>query len=68
MFDHPVHFSFYNCATIILISIQTFLLKMLFHCDYFFFYSNTIFVDMFKCKKYKKHIIQCFLLLHLGYI
>ncbi len=33
----------------------------------FFFYSNTIFIDVFKCNKYKKHIIQCFLLLHLGY-
>ncbi len=40
---------------------------MLFHFDYFFFYSNTIFIDVFKYNKYKKHIIQCFLLLHLGY-
>ncbi len=41
---------------------------MLFHCDYFLFYSNTIFIDLFKCNKYKKHIIQCVLLLHLVYI
>ncbi len=98
MFDHPVHFCFYNCAIVAeklthrtsLIShmesttdpsvyhkrniyplfwfqVQTLLLKMLFPCDYFFFYSNTIFIDMLKCNKYKKHIIQCFLLLHLGY-
>ncbi len=33
---------------------------MLVNCDSFFFYSNTIFIDVFKCNKYKKHIIQCF--------
>ncbi len=97
MFDHPVHFCFYNCAIVaekltqhkpdftqesttdpsvyhkhniyplFWFQIQTLLLKVLFHCDSFFFYSNTIFIDVFKCNTYKKHIIQCFLLLHLGY-
>ncbi len=41
---------------------------MLFHCDYFLFYSNTIFIDVFKCNTYKKHIMQRFLILHLGYL
>ncbi len=31
-----------------------------FFIDSFFFYSNTIFIDVFKCNKYKKPIIQCF--------
>ncbi len=34
----------------------------------FLFYSNTIFIDVFKCSTYKKLIIECFLLLHLGYL
>ncbi len=57
----------HNIYPLFWFQIQTLLLKMLFHCDSSFFYSNTIFIDMFKCNKYKKHIIQCFLLLHLGY-
>ncbi len=36
------------------------------HCDSFL-HSTVIqsFIDVFKCNKYKKHIIQCFLRLHL---
>ncbi len=50
----------HNIYPLFLFQIQTLLLKMLFHCDSFFFYSNTIFIDVFKCNKYKKPIIQCF--------
>ncbi len=47
MFDHPVHFSFYNCATIILISNPNIFTENAFSLWLFFLYSNTIFVDMF---------------------
>ncbi len=42
----------HNIYPLFWFQIQT-LLKTLFLCDSFFFYSNTIFIDMFK---YKKHI------------
>ncbi len=97
MFDHPVHFCFYNCAIaaekltqhkpdftqesttdpsvyhkhniypLFWFQIQTVTNKCFFILIIFFFYSNTIFIDVFKYNKYKKPIIQCFLLLHLGY-
>ncbi len=57
----------HNIYPLFLFQIQTLLLKMLFqHCDYFL-HSPVIqsFIDVIKCNKYKKHIIQCFLLLHL---
>ncbi len=92
MFDHPVHFCFYNCAIaytqhkpdftqesttdpsvyhkhniypLFWFQIKHCYWKYFFIVILFFFYSNTIFIDVFKCNKYKKHIIQCFLLLHL---
>ncbi len=43
----------HNIYPLFWFQIQTLLLKMLFHCDSFFFlffYSNTIFIDMLKCK------------------
>ncbi len=83
MFDHPVHFCFYNCAivaekltqstslishsgvhywsiclpqtqhlSIILISNPNIVTENAFSL-WLFFYSNTIFVEVFKCNKYK---------------
>ncbi len=37
----------HNIYPLFLFQITTLLLKMLFHCDPFFFYSNTIFIDVF---------------------
>ncbi len=68
MFDHTLHVCVYNCATIILISNPNIVTENAFSLWLFFFYSNTIFIDVFKCNKYNKHIIQRFLLLPLGYI
>ncbi len=57
----------HNMYPLFWFQIQTLLLKMLFqYCDSFL-HSPVIqsFTDLFKRNKYKKHIIQCFLLLHL---
>ncbi len=53
--------------SILLISNPNIVTENVFSLWIFLFYSNTIFIDVFKYNKYKKHIIQCFLLLHLGY-
>ncbi len=50
----------HNIYPLFWFQIQTLFLKMLFHCDSFFFYSNTIFIDVFKCNKYKKHYSMLF--------
>ncbi len=66
MFDHLVHFYIYNCATITLISNTNIVTEHAF--SLWLVYSNTIFIDVFKCNTYTKHIIQFVLLLLLGYI
>ncbi len=66
MFDHLVHFYIYNCATITLFSTPNIVTENAF--SLWLVYSNTIFIDVFKCNKYTKHIIQFVLLLLLGYI
>ncbi len=53
--------------SIVLISNPNIVTENAFSALWFFFfiqYSNTIFIDVFKCNKYKKHIIQCFLLFY----
>ncbi len=66
MFDNLVHFYIYNCATITLISNPNIVTENAF--SLWFVYSNTIFIDVFKCNTYTKHIIQCVFILLLGYI